>query len=141
MKKIKQITKFLVTIFLIVFNLLILAPEMQAGSFLDLSNQEGFADNEISTEYGQSGRRPTDIRIIIVRIVQVVLSLLAVIFVIMLILAGFKYMTAQGNDQQVDDAKKQIANGLIGLLIVFSSLGITLFVLNSLRKAARGLTY
>lgn len=139
MKKIKASLTILATISLVVFNLLILAPNSYAGDFLDPGNQEGM--EEIAAEYGQSTEDPTDIRIIIIEIVRIVLGLLAIIFVILLIHAGFRYMTAQGNDTQVAEAKKQIINGLIGLAIILAALGITTFVLQALHDAARGGAY
>jgi len=46
------------------------------------------------------------------------------IVVILLIVAGIKYMTAGGDDSKAGDAKKGIINGLIGLVVVVAALFI-----------------
>lgn len=74
----------------------------------------------------------TDIRIIIMRIVNVFLSLLGIITVGIIAYGGFLWMTAGGNEDQVSKAKKFILNGVIGLAIVLSSWAITRFVFSRL---------
>ena len=39
--------------------------------------------------------------------------------VLMIIIAGYKYMTAQGNSQQVENAKESFASAFIGLIVLF----------------------
>jgi hypothetical protein len=46
------------------------------------------------------------------------------IVVILLIVAGIKYMTAGGDDSKAGDAKKGIINALIGLVVVVAALFI-----------------
>jgi len=47
------------------------------------------------------------------------LGLGSVIALFMLVLAGYKYMTAAGNAQQVESAKESFAAAFIGLIIIF----------------------
>lgn len=47
------------------------------------------------------------------------LGLGAVIALSMLVLAGYRYMTAAGNAQQVESAKESFAAAFIGLIILF----------------------
>lgn len=46
------------------------------------------------------------------------------VVVILLIVAGIKYMTAGGDDTKAGEAKKGIINGLIGLVVVVAALFI-----------------
>jgi len=46
------------------------------------------------------------------------------IVVILLIVAGIKYMTSGGDDTKAAEAKKGIINGLIGLVVVVAALFI-----------------
>ncbi len=62
-------------------------------------------------------------------IINAVLSVLGLIFVILTILAGFKWMTASGNQEQVNKAKASLKQNIIGLLIVVASWGIWSLVL------------
>lgn len=59
-------------------------------------------------------------------------SLLAVIFLGLLIYAGFLWMTAHGNEDNVTKAKHIIRNALIGLIIVIGSYAIVYFVMAAL---------
>jgi len=65
-------------------------------------------------------------------IIALVLSFLGVIFLILIIVGGISWMTAAGNDQQIEKAKSLITNAAIGVLIVFSAYAITWFVVRVL---------
>ena len=56
------------------------------------------------------------------------LGLLAVIFVILMILAGYNWMTAGGDEQKVTKAKDTIRAAIIGLIIIVAAYAITFFV-------------
>lgn len=61
-------------------------------------------------------------------VIQGLLSIIAIIFFILIIIAGFRWMTAGGNEETVTNAKKNISNAVIGLLIVMFSYGVTRLV-------------
>ncbi len=65
-------------------------------------------------------------------IINTVLSLLGVIFLVLIVYAGYLWLTASGNDEQVAKAKKLIRNSVIGIAIVLSSYIISYFVVKSL---------
>ncbi|MFA5124885.1 MAG: hypothetical protein WC473_03660 [Patescibacteria group bacterium] len=71
-------------------------------------------------------------------VVQAVLGILGTLLVLLLIYAGFIWMTAQGNEKKVDEAKKMIYNAVIGLAIVAGAWAITSFVLDQLQRAGSG---
>jgi hypothetical protein len=50
--------------------------------------------------------------------INTVLSFLGVIFTILIIYAGFKWMTAQGSSESVTKAKGLLQNAVMGLIIV-----------------------
>tara|TARA_B100001964_G_scaffold239755_1_gene308009 strand:- start:946 stop:1323 length:378 start_codon:yes stop_codon:yes gene_type:complete len=66
----------------------------------------------------------------IVKIINGLLSLVGLIFVIMIILGGFKWMTAQGNADKVREAKDMIKNSIIGITVVLLSYTIVYAVYN-----------
>ena len=68
-----------------------------------------------------------DIRVIIVRLINLALSFLGLVSVILILWGGFKWMTAGGNDEQVGEAKKIIIAAVIGLAIIISAWAITRF--------------
>jgi amino acid transporter len=78
--------------------------------------------------YGESGD-PQDIRITAMKIVNVVLQFLSVIFLILIILSGYQWMTAGGNEEQLKKAQKNLSNAVIGLVIILASWSISYFIL------------
>ncbi len=68
-------------------------------------------------------------------IIAVVLSFLGVIFLCLILYAGFIWMTSAGNEQKVRWAQKTIQNAVIGVIIVLSAYSITSFVLRSVTEA------
>lgn len=67
-------------------------------------------------------------------VIQSVLALLGVIFTILIMYGGFKWMTAAGNDQKIAEAKKLIVNAVIGLAIVMAAFSISIFVTEALES-------
>lgn len=61
-------------------------------------------------------------------IVTVILSLLGVIFFILMIYAGWLYMSSQGDDKKVNYAKQMIYAAIIGVVIIIAAYAITAFV-------------
>lgn len=64
-------------------------------------------------------------------IIQVVLGLLGAIFIILMVYAGYTWMTAAGNEPKIDKAKDMIQTAIIGLVIVLSSWAIWTFIFTS----------
>ena len=60
------------------------------------------------------------------------LSLVGVVFLIVVILAGLRWMTAESNEERIHEAKTQIVQGAIGLIVVLGSYAVTYFVFNVL---------
>jgi len=71
----------------------------------------------------------------IASIINVALSLLGIVAVVIILIAGFKYMTAGGNDEKTGEARKLMFAGIIGLAIILSAWAIAKFVLASLSTA------
>lgn len=96
--------------------------------------QKGMKEN-IAPAFGDA--QEVDIREVVVNIIKAFLSLLAIIFIIYIILAGYKWMTSQGESGKVDEAKQQIQTAIIGLLIIFAAYAITSFVFTRLINAVQ----
>lgn len=90
--------------------------------------KEGGLDTIGQDTYNQS--EPTDLRAMAGRVIIILLEVLAIIVVLYILWAGFKWMTAGGDTKKVDDAKKQIQNAAIGLLIILASWGLTKWIFN-----------
>lgn len=61
-------------------------------------------------------------------IVVGLLGLLSVLFVILMIYGGFKWMNARGDAAEVKKAQDIISAAIIGLIIIASSYAITVFI-------------
>lgn len=70
-----------------------------------------------------------EVAAVIAGIIQIALSLLGILFTVLIIIAGFRWMTAGGSADRVKEAKQQIVNSTIGLLIVLGSYAVVRFVL------------
>ena len=92
----------------------------------------GGKETNIGDELGLGNRDPREIAASVIR---VILGFLGIIAVIIILLGGFKWMTAGGNEDKVGEAKKLIIAGVIGLIIILASWGIATFVINALVSA------
>ncbi len=70
------------------------------------------------------------------RFINVFLGLLGIIFVVIIVYAGFLYLTDQGEGKKVEQAKKLITNSIIGLVIIVAAYAIANFVVSSLATAS-----
>ncbi len=78
------------------------------------------------------GLSATDPRIIIGRIIQIALGFLSTIALVVILYAGFLWMTSEGEDAKIDKAKQLLKNGVIGLAIILSAWGIATFIISKL---------
>ena len=94
---------------------------------------------DLGIEYGTlTGLGTRDLRETIASIINVGLSLLGIVAVVIILAGGFRWMTAGGNEENVEKAKKLIFAGVIGIAIILSAYAIARFVLSSLITATQG---
>lgn len=94
---------------------------------------------DFGTDYLSSvGLGTQDIRTTIVNILRVVYGLLGVITLVLIVYAGFIWMTSQGRQDAIARAKKIIINAVIGLLIIVMAAAITEFIFNKIKEAQYG---
>ena len=102
------------------------------------------ADNRILENLKKVGKigfgaeTPTDPKLIIANIIQVVIGFVGIIFLILIIVGGVQWMTSGGNQETVKKAKGTIASSTIGLLIVLLSYAIAFSVSYWLNQATSG---
>lgn len=66
-------------------------------------------------------------------VILAAISILGVVFIILIVYAGFKWMLAQGEEQKTKEALSLITNSIIGLIIVLGAYAIAYFVISSLK--------
>lgn len=110
-------------LFTLTFALLLAPRLLLAQDYTSQLNQTGVA------VYGTPTR---DLNQAIGIIINALLGFLGVIFLVLIIYGGFLWMTAGGNKDQVEKARKLLINSFIGLLITVSAYAITQFVIELL---------
>ena len=89
----------------------------------------------IQTIYGQGQVDRGTLSATIAEVIKIVLSFLGVIFIILIIYAGFMWMTSAGNEEKITKAKKTMVAAVIGVAIILLAYAITTFVMESLMSA------
>ncbi|MEK7459304.1 MAG: hypothetical protein AAB663_02760 [Patescibacteria group bacterium] len=92
----------------------------------------------LDSDFGDTaGLGQADLKQTIGQLIRVLLGFLGVIAVVVILLGGFKWMTAGGNDEKVTEAKQLIIAGIIGLAIILSAFAIATFVISSIVSATQ----
>lgn len=136
---------FLATIalmFLFLSPIKVLAEGSSEGSSMEAQNKASYFGIKPIAEKGgltsnavsKSGSVPA----LIGNIVGVALSFVGAAFFILILYAGILWMTAAGNAERVESAKKILIAAAIGLIIVLSAYAITRFVFSGLGVAGGG---
>ncbi len=88
-----------------------------------------------------SGLSGGDPRLIAARIINVVLGVLGTIATVLVFYAGFLWMTAAGDDEQIGKAKSIMTAAIIGLVVILASYSISTFFVKSAYQAVNNTTY
>jgi len=121
--------KILRTLMIVVMALTIIVPALSIPASAATNINVGL-DYAANTGLGNK-----DPRAIASSIIQIALGFLGIIAVVIILIGGFKWMTAAGNEEGVSSAQKILVAGIIGLVIILAAWGIANFVLNSLLSA------
>ncbi len=124
----KKLTRgFLASVFAVALASSMIVPALYAAP---LSIDElGLKETGVAT-----GLTDVDVRVYIGRGIQVALSMIGVVFLVLIIYAGFQWMLSQGNTGKVTEARNTILQGVIGLGVVMGAYALTSFVIGQLIK-------
>lgn len=75
---------------------------------------------------------------VVANVVQIILGFLGLVGVIMMLYAGFLWLTAGGEEEKAKKGRTLLFQALIGILIVLAAYSVTYFVLQELTKAVAG---
>lgn len=101
---------------------LLIFPAMSVMATTDMEIQTGFFTDSSGLDTS------IDTNTLVGTIIALALSLLGIIFVVLIIVSGYQWMTAGGNEEAVKTARTRMVNAIIGLVIVLSAYIITAFV-------------
>lgn len=91
-------------------------------------------DLGLNTIQKEAGFGKSNIYQTVGQIIRIILSLLGIVAIVLVIYGGFKWMTAGGSEEKVEEAKKILLSGAIGMVIILSAYALSSFVLGSLLK-------
>lgn len=110
-----------------------------AGPFveknLEILKKVGALDNAPEATEKKFKSAPT-IAQIIGYVINAILAILGVIFLALMVYAGFEWLTSGGDEKKVTTARGVLEQAIVGLMIVLGAYSITIFVTNALQKAA-----
>lgn len=125
-KLMKKAMAFIMALFVLTS---VFAFSLPAFALPDVWGNDDPAGNNFSNTTGLGN---ADLRTSIAKTIQLVISFLGIVAVVIILIGGFKWMTAGGSEDKVAEAKKLIIAGIIGLVIILFAFAIATFVLNSL---------
>ena len=118
--------------FLIIINQAQAAGLLQQNIASDITNNTGI----VQTQAGYASN--ITIGDVVGTIIKAFLGLLGIIFIILMLIAGFNWMTAGGEEEKITKAKDTIRAAMIGLIIVVAAYAITYFVFANLPGGGSG---
>ena len=96
----------------------------QVDTAADVASTAGFGDADLVTIIG--------------KVIGIALSVVGIVFLVLIIYAGYTWMTAGGDPKRVDKAKQILINATVGLVLTLSAYAISSFIINALSDAASG---
>lgn len=125
-------------------NLIILLAIMGFFFSFSLAFGANIADN-MKDSIGSSGislpggeNSEEQAQVIVGKVIQAFLSIFGIIFMILMIYGGYKWMLASGREDEISKAKDIIKAAIIGLIIVMASYAISFFIASALQSAIIG---
>jgi len=125
-----------------IYKKFLLIPALITGLFYTTAACWASAYNDLFKQVNISGKKGWGKEIvpeatgglpyIIQTVISAFLGLLGIIFLVLIIYAGFNWMTAQGDEEKVTKAKDTLTRAIIGLIIITAAYSITYFVFSSL---------
>ena len=106
-----------------------------AAMHVPFAHADSALSANLSDVNASGGLGSADLTDTIGSLIAALLSVLGVIFLLLIIWAGFKWMTAQGDPKKVTAAKDILITSVVGLIILLSAYAISTFVIDSLTKA------
>ncbi len=83
--------------------------------------------------HAQSIQSASDVSRVVERIAQFLSSLLLSVSVVVIIIAGFMYLSAGGNEKRVEQATKTITYAMVGIIVGILAYSVPRLITNILR--------
>jgi cytochrome bd-type quinol oxidase subunit 2 len=106
---------------------------LAAGSLGDAVSNLGKSGKE-------AGTTEAEVETVVGTAINAALTLVGLIFLVLMVYAGYLWMTARGEEGQVEKAQKIISAAVIGLVLVMSAAAITKLITSRFESAQGGQT-
>lgn len=80
----------------------------------------------------EASEQPLDPRLVVAYTIRIALSLLGTALFILIVMSGYWYFTARGNDDKVTRAKDTLRQAVMGMVIILVAYAITSYTITSL---------
>jgi hypothetical protein len=97
-----------------------------------LNNAAGFLENAVSP----TGLPTADVPSLAAQIIRGALGAVGTIFLILMVYAGYLWMTARGAEDQITKAKNIIIASMIGITIIVAAYAVSVFLTSTAQGAA-----
>ena len=119
----KKITKHLLSLAIVLTVVVAPALTLAAGT---LNVDTDLGGSVVSSNLNLGSKSPVTIATNLINTAMLFLGLVAVVIILM---GGFKWMTAGGSEDKIAEAKKLMSAGIVGIVIILSAWGIAKWVL------------
>ena len=134
----KRLTKYFI---IAVLFLNFLSANLAMAAYVGGQTGQDLIDQMKQTgKTGYLGAEPTEKTMpqVVATVISAFLGLLGIIFVTLIIYAGYGWMMAQGDEEKVKKAKDTLTQAVIGLIIITAAYAITYFVFSNLPGGTGG---
>ncbi len=112
------------------------AVEQPSAFLISTAHAQGLGmDNLRDAGEGAGQSSSQTLPVLVGKIIQALIGVIGIIFVIYTVYAGYLWMTAGGDEKKVEDAKRIIKQGVIGMLVMLAAYGIAEFVVGAISCA------
>jgi uncharacterized membrane protein YbhN (UPF0104 family) len=101
-------------------------------------NNQALASSLLEQVGEQSGVPKAELTTVIANLIKTVLGFVGILLILIILYAGFLWMTAGGVPDNVTKAKAWLTNAIIGLVIIALSYSIASFVTKKLNEGISG---
>ena len=130
----KQIIILLLLIATLVASLTIVESAAAATIFENMRGAINVFD-ALPTAGDTPAQVENSVLVIIGRVLNAFLSIFGVIFLILVVYGGYRWMMARGNEDEVTKARDVIRNAIIGLILTMAAFAISVFISESIQLA------
>jgi len=121
----KKIAKYLLSLVMVASVVVIPAASFAAVNTLKVTD---LGTTQVESNISLGNKSPLDTATNLINTAMLFLGIIAVVIVL---LGGFKWMTAMGSEEKITEARKLMVAGVVGIIFILSAWGIANYVLKT----------